>query len=375
MVAAAAARCSPGRRDRRATREDETSRRTASALLALAVVALAVAATAAGGSAPTCLGREATVVGTAGDDELSGTDTADVVAGLGGNDRIAGGGGGDRLCGGPGDDVLLGQSGADRLLGGDGRDSLAGAAGRDELGGGPRPDTLAGEGGNDELHGAGGADDLLGGTGADWIDGGPLGQDRLRGGQGTDACANGEDVLGCEALARLAPYEVARRGTIRVSVARFARRVAATYADGRGWSRAGIRFRRVRRSAASDFTVVLATADKMTSFSNVCSPLYSCRAGRYVVVNQDRWRYGVPHWTASLLDYRRMVINHETGHWLGLGHRFCPARGALAPVMQQQSISLQGCRPNAWPKRREVAAVRVPLAGATAAGVARAAAE
>ena len=37
-------------------------------------------------------------------------------------------------------------------------------------------------------------------------------------------------------------------------------------------------------------------------------------------------------------------------HW---GHRGCPSRGALAPVMQTQSKGLDGCRPNPWPTAAE----------------------
>lgn len=144
-------------------------------------------------------------------------------------------------------------------------------------------------------------------------------------------------------------YEIATSGKIEVDVRAFARTVAATYADRRGWKHAGNSFRRVPAGSSSDFTVVLAASDRMTSFSSSCSPSYSCRVGRHVIVNQDRWRHGVHGWPGTLLSYRQMVINHETGHWLGLGHLSCPAPGALAPVMQQQSISLQGCRPNPWP--------------------------
>ena len=56
--------------------------------------------------------------------------------------------------------------------------------------------------------------------------------------------------------------------------------------------------------------------------------------------------------------YAAVVVNHETGHWLGLGHASCPGRGRPAPVMQQQSIGMQGCTPNAWPLDGELAGVR-----------------
>ncbi|HEX5017257.1 MAG TPA: DUF3152 domain-containing protein, partial [Actinomycetes bacterium] len=57
----------------------------------------------------------------------------------------------------------------------------------------------------------------------------------------------------------------------------------------------------------------------------------------------------------NLRQYRAMVVNHETGHWFGLGHASCGGSGKLAPVMMQQSKGLEGCRPNPWPLPGEIA--------------------
>ena len=151
-------------------------------------------------------------------------------------------------------------------------------------------------------------------------------------------------------------YKVVYVGAITADKAAFERLVASTYADPRGWRRAGVTFRRVPASSASTFTVVLAEASRVPRYSSACSVTYSCRVGRNVIINQNRWRYGVTHWQAGLTSYRQMVLNHETGHWLGLGHGYCSGTGRAAPVMQQQSKSLQGCRPSPWPTPAEITA-------------------
>jgi len=157
---------------------------------------------------------------------------------------------------------------------------------------------------------------------------------------------------------RLHRYSVTTRGTMRANLAAFRDGVAATYADERGWARAHHRFQLVEPSSGqAEFTVVLAQARYLPTYSRVCSSTYSCRVGRYVIINQDRWRRGSPYFSGTLEQYRRMVVNHETGHWLGRGHAYCPGRGKAAPVMQQQSKGLNGCRVNPWPLPREVRAV------------------
>ena len=94
-----------------------------------------------------CDGLLPTLIGTAGDDVLRGTDGPDVVMGLGGADRLLGAQAGDVLCGGAGDDRLSGDNGADRLLGGFGDDVLSGGNGDDRLVGGPGSDVLLQGGG------------------------------------------------------------------------------------------------------------------------------------------------------------------------------------------------------------------------------------
>lgn len=154
---------------------------------------------------------------------------------------------------------------------------------------------------------------------------------------------------------RTVTYSVQTRGRVTADLREFRRLVQETYDDPRGWRAAGIRFVPVRRGGA--FTVVLAEARTLPSFSSICSVDWSCRVGRYVVINQTRWRHASPAWNTArgpLRGYRHMVVNHETGHWLGFGHASCPRPGAPAPVMMQQSKGLAGCRFNPFPTAAEL---------------------
>ena len=154
---------------------------------------------------------------------------------------------------------------------------------------------------------------------------------------------------------RVVTYSVETRGRITVGVAEFRRHAQQTYDDPRGWRAGGTEFRRVRHGG--DFTLVLAEASRLPDFSSTCSVLWSCRVGRHVVVNQARWRHASPAWRAagrSVRDYRHLVVNHETGHWLGRGHAGCPGPGQPAPVMMQQSKGTAGCRFNPWPRPGEL---------------------
>lgn len=160
-------------------------------------------------------------------------------------------------------------------------------------------------------------------------------------------------------ITRTVTYTVMTQGTITANFGEFKALANQTLNDSRGWPRLGAAFQEV--TTGGDFTLVLASADQLPVFSSGCSVDYSCRVGRYVIINQDRWLGATTQWNGAgggLRDYRHMVVNHETGHWLGHGHLdtnpYCAGTGQPAPVMQSQSANLQGCRFNPWPLDSEL---------------------
>jgi uncharacterized protein YabE (DUF348 family) len=127
--------------------------------------------------------------------------------------------------------------------------------------------------------------------------------------------------------------------------------VDAALLDQRSWAR-DRRMERVSNPASARIRVLVAspaTVDRLCRAVGLDTGGYlSCWTGRFAALNVNRWWNGVPSFSDIAL-YRRYLVNHEVGHGLGFGHVGCPASGALAPVMMQQSISLGGCRPNGWP--------------------------
>lgn len=131
----------------------------------------------------------------------------------------------------------------------------------------------------------------------------------------------------------------------------FAGAVHTILNDPRGWGAGGeLQFQRVDEGNVS-IRVSLSSADLT---DEQCAPLrtlgrVSCWNGGRAVINAERWGLGSDTYGEDLLSYREYLISHEVGHGLGHGHEACPGDGELAPVMVQQTKSLDGCEANPWP--------------------------
>ncbi|MCV2488647.1 DUF3152 domain-containing protein [Geodermatophilus sp. YIM 151500] len=143
---------------------------------------------------------------------------------------------------------------------------------------------------------------------------------------------------------------------IEVDGAAFAGAVEATLGDPRSWGAGGrMSFQRVGAAEAAggayEFRVSLISPGSMETYCpGVGTGGYtSCRYGERAVINLARWATAVPHYDGDVATYRQYVVNHEVGHALGNGHEDCPGPGQPAPVMQQQTLGLDGCTRNAWP--------------------------
>ncbi|MFG3350002.1 DUF3152 domain-containing protein [Streptomyces sp. NPDC048018] len=140
----------------------------------------------------------------------------------------------------------------------------------------------------------------------------------------------------------------------------FAQAVQKTLNDPRSWAGRGeMTFERIS-SGEPEFVITLASPGTTgdwcrksgldTTVDNVSCDSASTER---VMINAFRWAQGsVTFGPKAMYAYRQMLINHEVGHRLGHGHVSCRTPGALAPVMQQQTKSLDiddiKCRPNPW---------------------------
>lgn len=160
---------------------------------------------------------------------------------------------------------------------------------------------------------------------------------------------------------RLVRYRVDVEQGLGLDADVFAEAVHRTLNDRRSWAHDGdMTFQRVAPGEEATFVITLASPGTTgtwckksgldTTVDNVSCDSASTER---VMINAFRWAQGSPTYGQDqMFAYRQMLINHEVGHRLGHDHVSCKIPGALAPIMQQQTKSLDidgiSCKPNPW---------------------------
>ena len=164
-----------------------------------------------------------------------------------------------------------------------------------------------------------------------------------------------ENAKVVEASAKVIRYTIGVRGNVEGNYEEFRKLVAETLNDSRGWPRAGVRFEEVGNGGA--FAIYLQEPALFDNYAG-CHHTLSCRSGNNVMINDERWRLGTEHWTGTglpLVDYQRLIVNHEVGHWLGHRHVDTPCSATSVPMPLMLESSLRGsCKPNIWPLEDEL---------------------
>jgi hypothetical protein len=127
--------------------------------------------------------------------------------------------------------------------------------------------------------------------------------------------------------------------------------IRAALEDERSWARTRT-LEQVGDPSQARIRIVVATPDTVDALCGRAglrtAGIYSCWNGRFAALNGWRWEVGADGFP-DISTYRTYLVNHEFGHGLGYGHVGCPAEGAAAPVMMQQSKGLGRCIANGWP--------------------------
>lgn len=133
--------------------------------------------------------------------------------------------------------------------------------------------------------------------------------------------------------------------------------IEATLSDPRSWTGDGqFSLQRVD-SGAIDFRITITSSLTVRTLcgyeQQIETSCYDPASDR-VVLNDSRWVRGAVAYANDLDTYRHYMINHETGHALGFEHVFACLPGGKAPIMMQQTITVQAengqmCQPNPWP--------------------------
>ncbi|MFH0412106.1 DUF3152 domain-containing protein [Corynebacterium sp. L4756] len=133
----------------------------------------------------------------------------------------------------------------------------------------------------------------------------------------------------------------------------FAQMVDATLSDPRGWTDdERFKFIHVPSDQNPDTRIQLTS---LSTAAELCGAELEMETSCHtritgestVLLNEARWVRGAASFEGDLGSYRQYLVNHEFGHAIGYAdHQACGGDGQLAPVMMQQTLSLNNARLN-----------------------------
>lgn len=135
------------------------------------------------------------------------------------------------------------------------------------------------------------------------------------------------------------------------------KKAASVFAHENGWKKFGFDFIHVEPGPAVDVSLGITPATSMNTLfpSFKQQRLSVCLLETGIIhFHEERWLRGSnASGYTDLEDYRTYVINHEVGHALGAGHLEACVPDGSTPVMMQQTLTTNGCKPRPYPSAQD----------------------
>lgn len=141
-------------------------------------------------------------------------------------------------------------------------------------------------------------------------------------------------------------YNISFNKNLKVNRGAIIKKVKSVLQDRRGWRKLGYEFG--YDTQFGQFSIIFVSSNYVRSMCGFRGLSCADMSKNVIYINIDRWRYGSAESKLNLDDYRTYIINHEVGHLLGREHQTCTGGGKV-PVMVQQTLGINNCRPNPWP--------------------------
>ncbi len=164
------------------------------------------------------------------------------------------------------------------------------------------------------------------------------------------------DRFATSTLARKSVSGTGRQHTFIVKVEKAAKldanqvagEIADVLNDPRSWAGSGtVRFALVKDPKKADFTVYVSAPQ--VADAKCGKDAWVCVRGSKLVLAAGGWQTPSATYGGDTTGFRRYLVNHAVGRYLGEDKASCKKAGKPAPVMASQGDDLKGCTPNPWP--------------------------